>query len=236
MLSFFFISALAILLLGLGFYFWRSSSSESSNERALPPRPDFAGLFQDQKYPRVTNESGVENRKLTADQDALREQRRALLARAAQGERAMLIEADAIGDPQLYDEALNILVDGADSDPKLLSLVSFVMGHEGLGVNPKLVRRVLDSWRSEPGRGATSKMLHITARANDAKLLDEAIEAALEVWRDGRIPDMSAAELWSLCNGEFWTLSAEQRNSGAGFVLKRTLAKCQHELQAATNQ
>jgi hypothetical protein len=110
------------------------------------------------------------------------------------------------------------------------------MGQDGLRVNAKLAGRVQESWKANPNRGGTSRMLHITARADDAKLLDEAIELALQFWRQQRIPELSALELLSLFNGEFWTLSAEQRSSGAGFVLKRTLARCQRELQAAKDQ
>lgn len=228
MLTFFFISVLAIALLGLGFYLWRSDSSHTNGERVLPPPPDFAGLFPAEEFSRTSTA-------LPAKSEALNGRRQALLARASQGEKATLIEARADDDPHLYDETLNVLVAAADSDPKLLSLVSYVLSHDGWGVSMALARRVFESWKQDPGRAATSKMLHIAARANDAKLLDEAIEAALDLWRQGRLRDVSATELWSLCNGEFWTLSSDERNSGAGFVLKRTLAKCQRELRPATN-
>lgn len=232
MLTFFFISVLAIVLFGAGFYFWRSGSSQRTDELLLPPQPGFSGLFQNL----IPASRKNANRCQAVDPNALKEQRQALLARATQGDKAALREAQASGDPQLYDEALNIMVDAADSEPALLALASHVMGDNGLRMNAKLARRIQESWKSNPTRGGTSKMLHIAARADDAKLLDEGIEVALEFWRQGRIPEMSAMELLSLFNGEFWTLSSEERSSGAGFVLKRTLARCQRELQPATDQ
>ena len=196
----------------------------------LPPHPGFSGLFQNL----IPASRKNANRKQAVDAHASKKHRQALLARAAQGDKAALREA-ASSDSQLYDEALNLMVDAADSEPALLALASHVMGDNSLRVNPKLARRIRESWKSNPTRGGTSKMLHITARANDAKLLDESIEVALEFWRLERIPEMSAMELLSLFNGEFWTLSSEQRSSGAGFVLKRTLARCQRELQPAAS-
>jgi len=49
-------------------------------------------------------------------------------------------------------------------------------------------------------------------------------------WRN--IP---TAELQNLLNSEFWLLSSNTRNSGAGFVLKRTLSRAKSELERANN-
>jgi len=51
------------------------------------------------------------------------------------------------------------------------------------------------------------------------------------IWRNDKLPDISAEELHSLINGEFWVLSSNTRSSGAGFVLKRTLATAKRELE-----
>ena len=227
MLTFFFISVLVIAILGFGIYLWSSSSSVQTDERVLQPAPDFRVLFS-------PDERAGKNDQLTSAQAA--EIRSKVLDRAAAGEREALLDAVATKDPQLYNEALNTLVQLADSEPKLLSLASYVLSSEELRVNAALAQRVRESWKLDPTRGGTSKMLHITARADDAKLLEESIETAVEIWRTGRIPNLSATELLSLCNGEYWTLSLNERNSGAGFMLKRTLARCQRELQPATNQ
>src|SRR6266480_7299041 len=170
MLTFFFISVLAIVLFGAVFYSSRSCSSQTSDELMLPPpQPGFSGLFQNL----IPASRKNANRAQAVDLDALREQRQALLARAAQGDKAALREARASSDPQLYDEALNLMVDAADSEPALLALASHVMGDNGLRMNAKLARRIQESWKLNPTRGGTSKMLHVTARADNARLLDD---------------------------------------------------------------
>jgi hypothetical protein len=73
-------------------------------------------------------------------------------------------------------------------------------------------------------------MLHLAALSDDADTYRSAIETTLRVWRNGGIPDLSAAELQQLLNSEFWLLSSSTRNSGAGFVLKRTLSLAKREL------
>ena len=47
--------------------------------------------------------------------------------------------------------------------------------------------------------------------------------------------DDNRAELQNLLNSEFWLLSSNTRNSGAGFVLKRTLSRAKSELERANN-
>jgi hypothetical protein len=59
------------------------------------------------------------------------------------------------------------------------------------------------------------------------------VEEALNFWRRGLLPDVSAAELKALFDGEFWVLSARTRGSGAGFILKRKLASARRELETA---
>jgi hypothetical protein len=54
-------------------------------------------------------------------------------------------------------------------------------------------------------------------------------------WRDGSLADLSAKELQSLFNSEYWVLSSRTRTSGAGFVLKETLSSASRELQLANN-
>jgi len=96
--------------------------------------------------------------------------------------------------------------------------------------------RVIESWPVSPDRKSTAKMLHLAATADDADTYCRAVEAALNVWQSGGIPDLSAAELQNLFNSEFWLLSTRTRSSGAGFVLKQTLARASRELERANNQ
>jgi len=65
------------------------------------------------------------------------QQREALIKQARNGERGPLEEAHRNGDPDLYDQVLSELVQVSDSDPKLLSLLSFISQNE-LPVNRRL--------------------------------------------------------------------------------------------------
>ena len=94
----------------------------------------------------------------------------------------------------------------------------------------QLAEQFIEAWQVSPDRASTAKMLHLAALSDDADTYCNAIETALRVFRNGGIPDLSAAELQELFNSEFWLLSSSTRNSGAGFVLKRTLSLAKREL------
>ena len=123
------------------------------------------------------------------------------------------------------------------TDPKLLSLISYVT-RANLPVSTQLAARVVESWKNSPDRNGTAKALHVAALSNDAALYNAAVEAAMQYWREGRLPDVSVQDLTALFDGEFWLLSTQVRGSGAGFLLKRTLADARRELsgQAQVNQ
>ena len=80
-------------------------------------------------------------------------------------------------------------------------------------------------------RGFFASSEKIAALSNDAETYRQAVEVVLNSWRDGKPQDLSAVELQSIINGEFWLLSSNTRSSGAGFVLKRTLATAKRELE-----
>jgi len=168
--------------------------------------------------------------KMAMEAQALKES--SLIARAKNGEQSVLEEVNDAGDDDLYDRLLNELVQLADSDAKLFSLMSYVGTHE-LRVNTALASAVLKSWQKSPGRSSTSKALHFAALSDDANVYREAVEAALAFWREGKLSDVTTTELRALFDGEFWILSSRTRSSGAGFVLKRTLDGARRELEAA---
>lgn len=98
-----------------------------------------------------------------------------------------------------------------------------------------LAEEFIDAWQVSPDRVSTAKMLHLAALADDADTFRNAVETALSVWQRGNVPDLSATELQTLFNSEFWILSSAARSSGAGFVLKRTLSRAKRELERANN-
>lgn len=217
-----------LLLAGITYviYLWQRPSSNRDAEISLPP-PRSAGLFEEE-----FNEPPP--RALPGGEVVGDERRRALLARAAAGDREALPDAHATRDAALYDEVLNALAARADSDKSLLALVSYITRSDAhLRVNHRLAEKFIESWKASPDRNSTAKMLHIAALAGDAGLYQTAIETAYQFWRDRRLKGISADELRQLIESEFWILAPAVRNSGAGFVLKRKLAQLRRQLVAA---
>ena len=210
------ITSLALLgSLAVAIYFFqRAANTSQPVELPLPPPP--TGLFSD--IPPVQLPSPVED------------PRKTVLETAASGDKNALNQAHELNDAVLYNEVLDNFVAQIDSDPKLLLLVSHVTRNE-LPVNKALAQKSIDHWKGSPDRNSTAKMLHIAALSDNAETYGQAVEVALKSWRDGKLQDLSAVELQSLINSEFWVLSSNTRTSGAGFVLKRTLATAKRELE-----
>jgi hypothetical protein len=91
------------------------------------------------------------------------------------------------------------------------------------------------AFQESPNRSSTTELLHVAALSDNAKNYGRAIELVLMSWRDGSLTGLSAKELQTLFNSEYWVLSSRTRTSGAGFVLKRTLANANSELQGTNN-
>jgi hypothetical protein len=187
--------------------------------------PDSRGLFGGASADETTYATVTPNVRAAEDLSAL-------IERAKNDDKTALQEAITHSDETLYNEVLNCLVERADSDPKLLSLVSFVVGHD-LRVNKNLAGAIMESWKQAPDRASTAKMLHIAALSDDVPTYQAAVETALQFWSDGRLSAISPTELRSLFDGEFWVLSSGTRRTGAGFILKRTLARARRELETA---
>ena len=213
-----------LLLSGVGLYFWQKSTPDNS-ERILPPSPDFYGLFGE--LPAKTD------MKTQADMERAALVASSLLDRAIAGDKTALSEAKESGDAALYDRILNKLVERLDSDAALLSLMSFVAQNE-LPVSVTLAKAAVASWQESPSRDGTPKALHFAALSDDPDLYGGTVELVLELWREGKLANVSANELRALFDGEFWILSARTRSSGAGFVLKRTLANARRELESTS--
>lgn len=229
MVTFLITSFFILAILAIAIYFWHKPAAPNEAEALRPP--PGRGLFIDGTHDGRALVLAAADSQESANALA---QRNELLERARGGEKSVLQEARNAGDAALYEQALDLLITGADSDPKLLSLVSYVSQHE-LQVNQKLAERIVESYKNAPDRSATAKMLHIAALSDDAAVYRSAVETALKFWRERRLPEVSPQELRAILDGEFWVLSSPTRSSGAGFVLKRTLANARRELEAAQN-
>lgn len=228
MVTFLITSLFILAILAIAVYFWQKPAA-SREVDALRPPPG-RGLFIDGPSESSALAPIADEAASDANTNASAK-RSALIERANAGEKSTLLEAHQAANAGLYEEALNLLIAGSDSDPKLLALVSYVTQHE-LPVNKQLATRVIDSYERAPGRGPTAKMLHLAALADDARVYQLAVESALEFWRNRRPSEISAAELRSILEGEFWILSSSTRRSGAGFLLKRALRNARRELEA----
>jgi hypothetical protein len=216
-------SVLILGLLAVAIYVLQRPDSSSETVESLPPPPQPAGLFSDDH----------QNQLASMTENSL-QSRETLLESARNHDINALKEACASNDPALYDEVLNILVAQVDSEAKLLSLVSHVIRNEN-PVNKALAQKSIDYWQKNLDRQLTAKMLHVAALSDDAETYCKAVEIVLSSWRAGRLPDLSATELQSLLNSEFWILSSRTRSSGAGFVLKRMLSSANRELAPTNN-
>jgi len=214
-------SAVIVTILGIAVYFWQKPNA-SAQSPSLPLNPASRGLFTGQ----------VTQQQIASEEDSDREKlKTAILERAATGDKAALQDAHSIQDPELYSSALQRLITAAGSDAQLLSLISYITRAK-LPVTPQLAVRVFEVWKKSPDRSGTAKTLHIVALSNDASLYISAVDTAMQLWREGRLSDVSPIELSALMDGEYWLLSPQVRSSGAGFLLKRTLANARRELKA----
>ena len=215
-------SVFVIGLIVIAAVYFRQKSVHASQtmELPLPPKPP-AGLFSDYQPAQLPPTSSEEPHN-------------AIIELAKTGDTKALQDAHAINDRALYDEVLNTFVAQVNTEAQLLSLVSHVTRNE-LPVNKTLARKSIDYWIGSLDRNTTAKLLHIAALSDDADTYGQAVEVVLDSWRDGKLPDVSAIELQSLFNGEFWVLSSNTRSSGAGFVLKRTLSTAKRELELTNN-
>jgi len=227
MVALLFTAVFIVGLLAIVLYFW-APRAHRSEQNLLPPLQSLRGLFSD--------ENGIESAALPAAESEREAERESadihLRERAKAGDKSALNEAYALGDQRFYNELLDQFTAAVDRNATLLSLVSYITRNE-LPINRKLAEAVITTWRNSPDRSSTATTLHLTALADDANLYRDTVETALQLWQQGLLPNVSAAELKALFDGEFWVLSAPTRNSGEGFVLKRTLANVRRELETA---
>ena len=162
-------------------------------------------------------------------------QHAALLARAAAGELNVLAEADAQGGDELYQQALNELMQRARVDDEALqALVNHITQTGHWRANAALAAAVLARWQRAPEKHALGELLHIAALSDEAAVYQQTVEAALAVWCAGRLGWATPHNLHALIESEYWILAPAARQSGAGFVLKRRLVAVRRELAAAT--
>jgi hypothetical protein len=133
------------------------------------------------------------------------------------------------------EESKQLTATATGDEQQVLAITAKSGNTDETGNTKPLPNALIDSWRKSPDRTSTIRLLHAAALSDDADTYCNTVELVLNVWHDGGISGMSAAELQNLLNSEFWLLSSNTRNSGAGFVLKRTLSRAKRELEGANN-
>lgn len=196
----------------------RSTSTEEPTGYLPPPRT----LFEP---------ANVEPGQLAAADNARRE----LVGRASRGDVKALSEAHAVGDAVFYNEVLDALTRHCETaGPDSLHLVTReIIGGDGLRSNRLFARALLLSWQAAPLRAtktATADLVRVAALSDDAETFRLVIEAVYRARREGTLTCVGPAELGELFENEYWILSPDARRSGAGFVLKRTLAELRRAL------
>jgi hypothetical protein len=225
------ILVVSFFLLGfisLFIYRWRRAGAQEAYV-PLPPVPP-PSLFQPDR--KQMAELHREQEQAAADARA-----KGWFDRACAGDRQVLMEPGLAADRTQYDVVLAELTERvrAVSFAEVAELAGFVVDHE-LPANLSLTLAVAEHCRNSPDRSSAIMLLHLAARTDDANAFNEAFELLFEARAAGEIPALSAQELMSLAESEFWVLSDPARNSGAGFLLKQRLASARRELAAAARE
>ncbi len=167
-------------------------------------------------------------------EDAKRQQ---LLARAAEGEITTLDEAHALNEAQFYKQVLQAVFTQADGNPKVLqSIAEHIITSQKLRSSSQFAETMIDLWSKSPGACSLAQMLYLAALADDAAVFRRAINAALTLWRDGRIEKVSATEFLATVESAYWLVASEVRTSGTGFLLKQAIADVRRELAAGNRR
>jgi len=222
MVALLFTSIFIIGLVAWALFLWAPRRKNSEQDAFFPPAPP-RGLFSDNHEAELPAVAGVADAETT---------RQALRERAGKGDKSALNEAHALGDRPFYTELVRELRNQAQTKEARLALVSYVTRNE-LPVTHELANAIVADWFVAPDRSSTASTLHITALADDAEFYLRIVNEAYSFWQHRLLPNVSAAELRALFDGEFWVLSTSTRNSAAGFILKRRLAYLRSELEDA---
>jgi len=212
---------LFIVLTGAAFsiYFWQRRPLPKEPDDRLLPEPLFGGLFEhheeEVRVAREPVESKIQQ----------------LIERARTGDLSTLEEAATLREPRSYDQVLDALVSwGQHSQENLTALTSRISLNNELRTNKTLARTLIETWKAAPNRRTTSQMIHIAALSDDAEAYSEAVDAAMESWRLGKLNQFSPEELVALLVSQYWLIAPEARRGGVGFSLKRKLSAIRREL------
>jgi len=199
----------------------RLELSEAREHRQIPPRQ--TGLF-DEAPPQA---------KPMVDTPSYRREK--LLDRARNGDLDTLAEAWNDANRATYDDVLNELIATASVNRDLLpGLLSYISDSDHLRANKRLALISIEEWKNNPTPASTGKMAHIAALSDDPSVYEHAVDLIADVWKEGKLPQLSAEQLIEIVESQYWILADEARHSGEGFSLKFKFLKLRRELAAAS--
>ncbi|MDQ3013179.1 MAG: hypothetical protein M3X11_21040, partial [Acidobacteriota bacterium] len=122
-------------------------------------------------------------------------------------------------------------------NPKVLqSIAEHIVNSQELRSSREFAETMIDLWSKSPEQYSLANMLYLAGIADDAAVFKRAINAALTLWRDGRIEKVSAKEFLAMVESAYWLIAGEVRTSGSGFLLKQAIADVRRELAAANRR
>lgn len=226
----FFISILLLAIAAFALHHWKRRTPPKEPDFFPEPRV-FDGLFAEQH---------AEEMKLLTQVEAERraqEERRRLLHRAAEGDMAALDEARIRDDDAFYREILHTLVARAEGDEEALrSIAEYIVDSRALRSSREFAEMMIGRLSEAPDQSSLACMLHLAALADDAAIFKCAVETALKLFGEGRLPRVSAEDFLATVESAYWLIEAEVRSSGSGFLIKRLVADVRRELAAASRR
>jgi len=208
-------------------------------KRQTPPtEPDF--LSEPRGFGGLFAEQHAEEMKLLAQAEAEQralEERRPLIGRAAEGDKTALDDAHTRGDAEFYREILRTLVAHADGDEEeLRSIAEHIIDSRELRSSGEFAAMIIERLSAAPDRSSLVLALHLAALSDDAAVFNRVVETALNLFSEGRLPQVSAEDFLATVEGAYWLIAAEVRSSGSGFLLKRLIADVRRGLAAASRR
>ncbi len=194
----------------------------------MPPRPRSLFEPHDGVAEALTLSDTKKESKAAASERAAE-----LRHRASLGDKTALLDAHRSGEAKLYQETLDALVGHAgDSAEAIGALASYVIESEQLRANANLAEASMRVWEAAPDLASTARMLHVAALTSDVTVFEKAVETAFQFWQEGKLPQVTAENLYALFESEYWVLAPDAVRSGDGFTLRHKLAEMRRQLKA----
>ena len=153
-----------------------------------------------------------------------------LLERAGEGDLATLREARIMRETGIYAAVLDTLIDRTSCQQDFDGIVTHLLENGDLPANARLAERVIEQYKASPERGRTANTVHLAALSDEAAIFEKAVDTIMQLWSEGRLPEVPAEELRELFESEYWVLGAEARRAGPGFTLRQRLTEVRRQL------